>query len=391
VSASSKGRRVPYARQSINRADIDAVIQTLESDWLTQGPTIERFEKKVADYCGAKYAVAVANGTAALHIAALAAGVGPGDEVWTSPNTFVASANAALYCGAKADFVDVDARTYNLCADNLEEKLKSRQPPKVLIPVHFSGQPCDMEATSKMARQRGVTIIEDAAHALGASWNGEKIGSGRFADMTTLSFHPVKIVTTAEGGMVLTNRADLYEKLVLLRSHGITRDSRQMENESEGAWYYEQIGLGFNYRITDIQAALGISQMERCDEFIVRRRVLAARYDDLLKSLPLILPFQRKESLSAWHLYVVQLDPTRTSKTRREVFDHLRAAGIGVNVHYIPVHRQPYYRKLGFKAGDYPEAERYYQNALSIPMFPALSDEDQNYVVEKLAEAFKGS
>jgi UDP-4-amino-4,6-dideoxy-N-acetyl-beta-L-altrosamine transaminase len=391
VSAPGKGRRVPYARQSINREDIDAVIETLESDWLTQGPAIERFEKKVADYCGAKYAVAVANGTAALHIATLAAGVAPGDEVWTSPNTFVASANAALYCGAKPDFVDIDARTYNLCAGKLEEKLKSRRPPKVLIPVHFSGQPCDMEALSKLARERGITIIEDAAHALGASRKGEKVGSGRFADMTTLSFHPVKIITTGEGGMVLTNRPDLYEKLILLRSHGITRDSREMANESEGAWYYEQIGLGFNYRITDIQAALGISQMDRCDEFIARRRVLAGRYDQLLAPLPLILPFQAHGSFSAWHLYVVQIDSTRTSKTRREVFDHLRAAGIGVNVHYIPVHRQPFYRRLGFKAGDFPEAERYYQNALSIPMFPAMSDEDQDYVVEKLAEAFERS
>ncbi len=384
------GRRIPYARQSIDPSDVAAVVAALQSDWLTQGPAVERFERKVAEHCGARHAVAVTNGTAALHIAALAAGLGPGDELWTSPNTFVASANAALHCGARADFVDIDPKTYNMGARSLADKLGSaRRPPKILIPVHFAGQPCDMDAISALAKGRGVTVIEDAAHALGATWKSEKVGSGRHADMTILSFHPVKIITTGEGGMILTNRDDLHEKLCLLRSHGITREARSMERESEGPWYYEQIGLGFNLRMTDLQAALGVSQMDRCDEFIARRRVLAARYDELLRPLPVILPFQDPSGASAWHLYVVQIDAARTGRTRREVFDRLRAAGIGVNVHYIPVHRQPHYGRMGFKEGDFPNAEAYYSRAISLPMFPDLTEADQDYVVETLADCFE--
>lgn len=382
---------IPYGRQSINADDIQAVTDVLTSDWLTQGPAVEQFEKQVAAYCGAEYAVAVNSATSALHIACLAAGLGQGDVLWTSPNTFVASANCGLYCGAIVDFVDIDARTYNLSTDELAKRLKAAKSqgrlPKVVIPVHFAGQPCAMKDISLLAKEYGFAVIEDASHALGATYNGEKVGACHLSDMTILSFHPVKIMTTGEGGMVLTNSRDLYEKLLLLRSHGITRDPRQMAGEAHGPWYYQQIDLGFNYRITDIQAALGVSQLKRLDDFIGRRRALAHRYNNMLKCLPLGLPYQAAGADSAWHLYVVQIKAGGNS--RLEVFTDLRNAGIGVNVHYIPVHTQPYYSAQGFKNGDFPVAEAYYQTAISLPMYYALTDEEQDYVVDKLREALE--
>lgn len=379
---------IPYGRQLIDEDDIAAVVATLRSDWLTQGPAIERFERKVADYCGVKYAVAVANGTAALHIAAAALDLKPGDRLWTSPNTFVASANCARYCGADVDFVDIDPRTYNMSVARLEEKLtaaaKSGRLPKAIVPVHFSGQSCEMEAIAALAKRLGIIVLEDAAHAIGASYRGQPVGSCAHSDLAIFSFHPVKIVTTAEGGMVVTNRTDLHERLLLFRSHGITRDPKLMEGESHGPWYYQQTELGWNYRLTDLQAALGESQMNKLDAFVARRRALARRYDELLADLPLTLPWQHPDTVNAWHLYVIRLRLDRLKKTRRQVVEELRAAGIGVQIHYIPVHTQPYYRRLGFKAGDFPEAERYYAETISLPMFAGLTDGEQERVVEAL-------
>ena len=379
---------IPYARQSISDSDIEAIVQVLQSDWLTQGPSVERFEKAVAKYCGARYAVAVNSGTSALHIACLAAGLGPGDTLWTSPNTFIASANCALYCGAQVDFVDIDPRTLNLSHSALEKKLTERKAdgilPKVLIPVHFAGQSCDMIRISDLAGRFGFTVIEDASHAIGGRYRGSPIGQCAFSDMTVFSFHPVKIITTGEGGMVLTNREDLYRKLVRLRSHGITRDPGLMEGESDGPWYYQQIELGFNYRMTDFQAALGENQLKRIDEFVNRRHLLAERYRDSLKDLPATLPSQHPDSYSAFHLYVIRLKLDRIGKTRKRVFEELRAAGIHVHVHYIPVHTQPYYRKMGFRPGDFPETERYYKEALTLPMYYTLTDEGQDKVIRAL-------
>jgi UDP-4-amino-4,6-dideoxy-N-acetyl-beta-L-altrosamine transaminase len=378
---------IPYARQSINESDIQAVVDVLKSDWLTQGPVLAHFEKTVAEYCGAKYAVAFNSATSALHIACLIAGAEKGAAVWTSPNTFVASANCALYCSGSVDFVDIEPDTYNISVDKLERKLYAARVanklPHVIIPVHFAGQSCAMEQISSLAQEYGFLTIEDASHAIGGSYQNHKIGCCRYSDMTVLSFHPVKIITTGEGGMVLTNRTDLYEKLLVLRSHGITRDEALMTEASHGPWYYQQIDLGYNYRMTDIQAALGISQLTRIDEFVKRRHAIAGKYDAAFLDTPLITPWQHQDSYSACHLYVIRI-PTRIGKSRREVFEALRAAGIGVNVHYIPVHLQPYYRKLGFSAGDFPEAERYYQEAISLPMYYGLSDEEQNYVIEKV-------
>jgi UDP-4-amino-4,6-dideoxy-N-acetyl-beta-L-altrosamine transaminase len=384
---------IPYGRQDISEEDVAEVAAVLRSDWLTQGPAIERFERAVAEYCGAKHAVAVSNATAALHIACLAAGVGPGDRVWTSPNTFVASANCALYCGAQVDFVDIDPRTYNLSPVALAEKLEKASAagllPKLIIPVHFSGQPCDMAAISALAARYGIKVMEDAAHAIGGSYGGKPIGACDRSLAAIFSFHPVKIITTAEGGMVVTNDSAFYEKLKLFRSHGITREPDLMEGASHGPWYYQQIELGFNYRITDIQAALGTSQMRRLDAFVARRRELAARYDAKLAGLPLTLPHQAEDGKSAWHLYVVRLRSDLVRGNHRQIFESLRNAGIGVNLHYIPVHTQPYYRRLGFRAGDFPEAERYYSEAISIPMYSGLSDADQDRVSAALAAALK--
>jgi UDP-4-amino-4,6-dideoxy-N-acetyl-beta-L-altrosamine transaminase len=383
--------KIPYGRQSINEIDISAVSSTLISDRLTQGPKVKEFEDKVAAYCGAQYAVAVSSGTAALHLACLAAGLEAGGELWTSPNTFVASANCAIYCNAIPDFVDIDPRTYNLSVDVLEAKLSKGKEegtlPKIIIPVHFAGQSCEMERIQCLSEKYNFTVIEDASHAIGGKYKGSKIGSCKYSDMTVFSFHPVKIMTTGEGGMVLTNRKNLYEKLILLRSHGITRNPDDMEGEYHGPWYYQQVELGFNYRITDIQAALGLSQLKRLDEFVERRNYLAARYDEKLKDLPLTLPWQHPDVYSSVHLYVIRIKRQALSKNRFQVFKELIKAGIGVNVHYIPVHIQPYYKKLGFKEGDFPEAEHYYQEAISLPIFYELIEKDQNYVVRTLQKA----
>jgi len=379
---------IPYGRQSLDQADIDAVVAVLQSDWLTQGPTIERFEQAMADRCQADFAVAVCNATAALHIACLAAGLGPGDRLWTTPNTFLASANCGRYCGAEVDFVDIDPLTWNLDADALKARLEAAEDsgtlPKVLVAVAFSGQSCDMRLIAELAERYAFTVIEDASHAVGASYAGRPVGCGDFAAMTVFSFHPVKIITSAEGGMVLTNRPELAERLQRLRSHGMTRDPQHMTEASHGPWYYQQVELGFNYRITDLQAALGLSQLNKLDGFIERRRELAARYDRLLASLPLTLPSPQPEAESAWHLYVVRLQLDRIKLSHRQVFEGLRAAGVGVNLHYIPVHLQPYYRDLGFAEGDFQQAERYYAEAISLPLFPLLSDEQQDFVVEQL-------
>lgn len=380
---------IPYGRQDVDRADIDAVVEVLQSDWLTQGPSVDRFERAMADYCGAAHAVAICNATAALHLACRALGLGSGDMLWTSPNTFVASANCALYCGANVDFVDIDPATYNMSVAALQTKLehadRAGKLPKVVVPVHFAGQSCDMRAIRVLADRYGFAIIEDASHAVGAKYLGEPVGSCRYSDVTVFSFHPVKIITTGEGGMALTNRSDVAERLRLLRSHGITRDPESMVGDVEGAWYYEQVDLGFNYRITDIQAALGLSQLQRLGDFVARRTELAARYDRMLAGLPVNLPWQHPDTASAWHLYVICIDESRTSCSRRKLFERLRAAGVGVNVHYIPVHTQPYYRKLGFQRGDFPVAEDYYDHAISLPLFPALTDEQQDEVVAHLA------
>ena len=384
---------IPYGRQDISKADIQAVIDVLESDWLTQGPDIEHFEQAVADYCGAKYAVAVNSATSALHIACLAAELGPGDMLWTSPNTFVASANCWLYCGAGVDFVDIDSRTYNLSVDELEHKLiaagKTGKLPKVVIPVHFAGQSCEMDRMAELSKEYGFTIIEDASHAIGGRYRTTRIGSCTFSAMTVFSFHPVKIITTGEGGMVLTNNSSLHKKLVRLRSHGITRDPSLMDGESHGPWYYQQIELGFNYRMTDIQAALGMSQLQRLDEFVARRQYLAARYNEALQDISLTIPWQHSDTYSAFHLYVIRLKLDYISRSHREVFEALQNSGILVNLHYIPVYTQPYYKRIGFNPGDYPEAEQYYCEAISLPLYFKLSEEEQNRVIATVKDVVR--
>jgi len=378
---------ISYGRQLVDEEDIAAVVAVLQSDWLTQGPAVPRFERAVAQYCQVAHAVAVGNGTMALHLGCLAAGIGPGDLVWTSPNTFVASANCARYCGAAVDFVDIDAQTLNLCPQKLADKLvaarRAERLPKLVIPVHFAGRSCDMEAIAGLGREFGFRVMEDASHALGARYRDTRVGSGRYADLTTLSFHAVKLITSAEGGMLTTNDPELAERLALLRTHGITRDPQHMTAASDGPWYYEQVELGFNYRLTDLQAALGESQMRRLPEFLDRRRQLVRRYRELLADFPLTLPAADADADSAWHLFVVRV----AAAQRRRVFESMRAAGIGVNVHYIPVHLQPDYRQLGFAPGQFPEAERYYQEALTLPLHAALTDEQQDQVVAALARA----
>lgn len=381
---------IPYGRQDISEADIQAVVDVLRSDFLTQGPVFPAFENAVADYCGAEHAVAVNSATSALHIACLALGVGKGDSVWTTPVTFVASANCALYCGATVDFVDIDPRTYNLSVDRLAEKLvragKNGKLPKVVIPVHLCGQPCDMAGIYAMSQQYGFKIIEDASHAIGGKYKGEPIGNCRYSDITVFSFHPVKIITTGEGGMALTKDEQLAKRMQLLRSHGITREVADMTHAPDGAWYYQQVELGYNYRMTDIQAALGLSQMRRLDEFVTKRHTIAKRYDQLLADLPVITPWQHADSYSSLHLYAIRLKLGEIGKSHREVFDTLRAAGIGVNLHYIPVYRQPYYKGLGFQTGYCPEAERYYAEAISLPIYPGLTEVQQDGVVWKLSQ-----
>lgn len=379
-----------YGKQHVSQQDIDAVIDVLKSDFLTQGPVIEQFEKRVAEYCGVKYAVAVANATAALHIACLAAGLKQGDVLWTSPNTFVASANCGRYCGADVDFVDIDNSTYNISVDKLAEKLTDSQViPKVVIPVHFSGQSCEMERIYELSKKYDFIVIEDASHAIGADYKGAKVGSCKYSDMTVFSFHPVKIITTGEGGMIVTNNEELYKKLLLFRSHGITRDEVLLQRESDGPWYYEQLKLGFNYRMTDLQAALGYSQMDRLDEFIVRRRYLADRYNQLLQGLPLQLPYQNQAGNSSWHIYVVRLDLTKVKLSKKEIFAKMREMGIVLNLHYIPVHTQPYYQQLGFRIGDFPNSEQYYKEVFTLPLYYGLTDEQQNEVVIALKEILR--
>lgn len=379
---------IPYGRQDINQQDINAVVEVLKSDFLTQGPQVPAFEQSIIDACDAKYAVAVNSATSALHIACLALGLGNDDWLWTTPNTFVASANCALYCGAKVDFVDIDPRTYNLCAKQLEKKLIAAQKvgklPKIVIPVHFSGQSCDMQAIHELAKKYGFSIIEDASHAIGGKYKGEPIGNSRYSDITVFSFHPVKIVTTAEGGMAVTNNAKLAEQLDLLRSHGITRDEELMTQDMDGPWYYQQIELGYNYRMTELQAALGLSQMQRLEAFVIKRHELASRYDNLLQDLPITLPWQHPDSYSARHLYVIRLQLEQINITHLDVFNALRAAGIQANLHYIPVHMQPYYQKMGFASGQFPEAEKYYKEAISIPLFSAMTEGQQDTVCSTL-------
>lgn len=380
---------IPYGRQHIDQADIDAVTAVLTSDFLTQGPVVPAFEQAVAKVVSANYAVAMNSATSALHVACLALGLDKDDYLWTTPNTFVASANCALYCGASVDFVDIDANSLNISIDVLANKLveaeKTGKLPKIVVAVDFAGRPCDWPALRRLADQYGFFLVDDASHAIGADYNGQMLGGAAWADITIFSFHPVKIITTAEGGMALTNSETLANKLRLLRSHGITRDPAWLEQPDTGLWYYEQQALGYNYRMTDVQAALGLSQLTHLTEWIARRRQLAHQYQTQLAELPLILPNFDMLAHSAWHLYVVQLDTEKTSLSRRTVFDALRAANIGVNVHYIPVYWQPYYRQLGFERGLCPNAENYYQRAISIPMYSGLSDEDQSKVVNRLA------
>lgn len=384
---------IPYGRQDITEADIDAVVSVLRSDFLTQGPKVPAFEKSVADYCGAQHAVAVNSATSALHIACLALGLAPGGLLWTSPNTFVASANCARYCGADVDFVDINPQTGNLDPEALAEKLAAASQagrlPDIVIPVHFAGQPCNMQRISELAEQYGFRIIEDASHAIGARYRDEPVGNCHYSDITVFSFHPVKIITTAEGGMATTNDPELAQRMTLLRSHGITRDPELMTHEPDGPWYYQQIDLGFNYRMTELQAALGVSQMERLDDYVSRRQALARRYDVQLADLPVTLPWQHPDIYSGLHLYVIRLKLDQIDRSHREVFEALREQGIGVNLHYIPVHTQPYYQRMGFKAGDFPEAERYYAEAISLPMYPTITTAQQDQVITALSKALR--
>ncbi len=386
---------IPYGRQDINQADIDAVVEVLQSDFLTQGPVIPAFENAVTTYCNAKYAVAVNSATSALHIACLALGVGKGDIVWTSPITFVASSNCALYCGATVDFVDIDPQTYNLSVERLEEKLikaeKSGTLPKVVIPVHLCGQPCDMEGIHALSKYYGFKIIEDASHAIGGRYKDEPVGNCQYSDITVFSFHPVKIITTGEGGIALTNNDQLAKSMRHLRSHGITTDPADMHPRPERElWNYQQINLGYNYRMTDIQAALGLSQMQRLNDFVSKRHTIATRYNQMLSALPVVQPWQHHDGYTSYHLYVIRLKLDEISKTHREVYEMLRAAGVLVNLHYIPVYRQPYYEQMGFSAGYCAEAEQYYSEAISLPMYPGLTEQQQDYVVSALENALSG-
>lgn len=384
---------IPYGRQDITQADIDAVVGVLKSDFLTQGPMVPRFEQAVAQHVGASYALAVNSATSALHIACLALGLGAGDCLWTTPVTFVASANCGLYCGAEVDFVDIDPHTYNLCPEAFRRKLEQAslegRLPKVLVLVHLCGQPSDMRSIHMLAKQYGVKIIEDASHAIGGKYRGEFIGNGRYSDITVFSFHPVKIITTAEGGMVLTNDAELARKMELLRSHGITREPERMTHAPEGPWYYQQIELGFNYRMTELQAALGLTQMQRLDEYVEARHLLAQRYNQFLAHLPITLPYQHEDSYSGFHLYVIRLQLEKISPTHRQVFESLREQGVGVNLHYIPVHTQPYYKKMGFIEDDFPNAMAYYHEAISLPIFQMMSHEQQSEVVLAVERAIQ--
>ena len=382
---------IPYGRQDIDESDIDAVASVLRSDFLTQGPIVPQFERAVADYCGVAHAVAMNSATSALHIACLAMGLGPGDWLWTSPITFVASANCALYCGAQVDFVDIDKNTYNLSPEALEHKLEAARRegrlPKIVVAVHLCGQPCDLAAIHALGQRYGFSIIEDASHAIGGRYKDSRIGNCRYSDVTVFSFHPVKIVTSAEGGMAVTNDGELASRMSRLRSHGITRDPALMTHEPDGPWYYQQVDLGYNYRMTELQGALGLSQMNRLDEYVARRHQLARRYDQKLKALPVTIPWQHPDGYSGLHLYVVRLDLGAIATTHKAAFKAMQAQGIGVNLHYIPVHLQPYYERMGFRPGDYREAEAYYAEAMTIPLYPTMTEAQQDKVIGALEKA----
>ena len=385
-----ESKLIPYGRQDITEEDIKAVVKILRSDFLTQGSAVPEFEQKLCDYTGVRYAVAVNSCTSALHIACLALGLGVDDILWTSPISFVASANCALYCRASVDFVDIEPDTALMSVEKLTDKLVLAEIegklPKIVIPVHFAGQSCDMKKIYSLSIEYGFHIIEDASHAIGGKYLDKPIGNCKYSDIVVFSFHPVKIVTTAEGGLATTNSEKLAEKMRLLRNHGISRDQKLITEKLEGIWYYQQIDLGFNYRMTELQAALGTSQMKRLDNFIAKRHILQERYDILLSSYPLITPFQSLESYSAMHLYPIQLKMSNVKEGRMQIFNELRKAGVGVNVHYIPIHTQPYYRKLGFKREEFPNAIRYYEQAISIPMYSSMSIKDQDFVVERIKE-----
>ena len=379
---------IPYGRQNINQDDIESIIDTLRSDYLTQGPKVPLFEKKISKYCNSKFAVATNSATSALHIACLALDLKQGDEIWTSPNSFVASANCGLYCGAKVNFVDINPLTYNLCSNELEKKLikakKRNKLPKILIPVHFAGQSCDMKKIHSLSRIYGFKIIEDASHAIGGRYLKKTIGGCQYSDITIFSFHPVKIITTAEGGIATTNKKKLFSRMQLFRTHGITKDPKSMMKKPEGNWYYQQIDLGFNYRMTELQAALGISQMKRLNEFVKKRNILKNRYNNLLSELPITRPYYSNDTYSALHLYPIQIDKKKSNYSRVKLFNKLRKKGIGVMVHYIPIHTQPFFLNMGFKYGDFPVAEAYYQNSISLPLFPQMSFKEQDKIVNTL-------
>jgi len=384
-------RMIPYAKQDISDEDIDSVIEVLKSDFLTQGNKVPLFEDIISERVGAKYALAANSATSCLYLSCLSLGLSKEDILWTSPITYVASANCALYCGAEVDFVDIDPLTWNISVEILEEKLKTarkiKKVPKILVLVHLAGNPCDLQKVFDLSKEYGFSIIEDASHALGSKYSGEHIGSSVYSDISVFSFHPVKNITTGEGGMILTNNQKLSEKIHLYRSHGITRDTKKMINKEEGLWYYEQLLLGFNFRMSDIHAALGISQMNSLDKFISKRNELSQIYTEELKGLPLTIQRVRKEDLSAWHIFVIHLKLNELKLSRLEIYNSLRNKGIGVNVHYIPVHLHPFYKNLGFNKGDFPNSENYYDGAITIPMFTKLKKKEIKYVIQALKES----
>ena len=384
---------IPYGKQSISKSDIEAVKKVLKSDFITQGPKVPEFEKIVKNFVGSKYAFAMNSATSSLHIACLAIGLKKGDFLWTSSNSFVASANCGIYCGAKIDFVDIDPNSYNMDMKLLKEKLeiakKNKKLPKVVIPVHMAGQSCDMKTMRALSKQYGFKIIEDASHGIGSKYNDKYVGGCQYSDITVFSFHPVKIITTGEGGVATTNNRALAKKIDILRTHGITKNKKDMINPSHGPWYFEQLELGFNYRMTDIHASLGINQMKSLKKFVTKRNSLARNYNNLLKALPLSTPEQSENTLSSFHLYIVRIDLKKLKNKKNKIFNLLRKKGIGVNVHYIPIHYHPFYQNLKFKKGYLPETEKYYEEALSLPIYPDLSFKDQKYIVNSLEEVLK--